>query len=146
MSRAGWVACAAVTAAALAAAWWLTEDPSLEHDSAIDALFDSRLLIGWSRLLVLAAVVYLLASVVVRVTRGQWARGAGPVETDAPTQALADDQADLQAQLLDARATIDDLQDRLTRCLEARVDATATMGPPRDTASGDARDQGERPT
>ena len=146
MSRAGWLVAAVAGAAALAVAYALTGDPSLEHDSAVDAVFDSRLVIAWSRLLVLVLVVYVLVSVAVRVTRGQWVRGAGPVQTDAPTQALADDQAELQEQLEDARATIDDLYDRLTRCLESRVDPTPIMETPHDTVRGEAPDEGGRPT
>lgn len=109
-----------VGASALAVTYGLTPKPSIEQTSALNAIFDARLVIAAARLLVLAGIAYMLASIVVRVQRGQWVRGAGPVETDAPAQALVDDQEDLQQQLEDAKRTIDDLRDRLARCLEGQ--------------------------
>lgn len=105
---------------ALGVTYGLTPEPSIKHTTALNAILDARLLIAAGRLLILVGIAYLLASIVVRVHRGQWVRGAGPVETDAPAQALVDDQEDLQQQLEEAKVTIDDLRERLARCLDGK--------------------------
>jgi hypothetical protein len=105
-----------------------TDDPRIRHTSALNAVFDARWLVSGARLLALVAVVYLLLSIGVRVQKGQWVRSAGSVDTDAsPAQALADDREGLQHQLVEAKATIDDLTERLGRSLAVREASLATM-------------------
>jgi hypothetical protein len=105
-----------------------TDDPRIRHTSALNAVFDARWLVAGARRLALVAVVYLLLSIGVRVQKGQWVRSAGSVDTDAsPAQALADDREDLQHQLVEAKATIDDLTERLGRSLAVREASLATM-------------------
>jgi hypothetical protein len=114
--------------------YWQTDDPHLRHSSAVNAVFDARWLVAGTRLLIAVAVGYLLLSVGVRIRNGQWVRSAGPVVTDAgPAQAIAEDQEDLQQQLSEAKATIDDLTERLDRSLQARQALLGTMGEPRDS-------------
>jgi type VI protein secretion system component VasK len=115
---AGWVVALALLAAVVYAG---TATPHLRHDSALDTVFDARWLIAGARLLALVAVLYLLASIAVRVQHGQWVRSAGSVVTDATTaEAIAADREDLQRQLVAAKSTIDDLTGRLDRSLATR--------------------------
>jgi hypothetical protein len=98
--------------------YWRTAEPHLRHSSALNAVFDARWLVAGSRLLAGVVLVYLLVSIGVRVHQGQWVRSAGSLDTDAtPAQVMADDREDLRHQLVAAKATIDDLTDRLERSL-----------------------------
>lgn len=97
-----------------------TGEPHLRHTSALNAVFDARWLVAGSRLLAAVVLVYLLASIGVRVHRRQWVRSAGSLDTDpSPAQVMADDRERLQQQLVEARATIDDLSGRLEEDLAA---------------------------
>ena len=104
--------------------YWRTDEPHLRHSSALNAVFDARWLVAGSRLLAAVVLVYLLVSIGVRVHKGQWVRSAGSLDTDAtPAQVIADDREELRHQLVVAKATIDDLTDRLERSL-------TSAGPP----------------
>jgi uncharacterized membrane protein YraQ (UPF0718 family) len=109
----------AVVVAYLATLWG-TPPTHIEHGTALNAVFDARWLVAAARLLVAVTIAYLLASIVVRVHRGQWVRNAGPLQTDAATQAITEDREALVTELADAKATIDDLRAKLTRSLLAR--------------------------
>jgi hypothetical protein len=123
--------------------YWQTDDPRVPHTSALNAVFDARWLVAGARLLVGVTVVYLLLSIGVRVRNRQWVRSAGPVITDAgPAQAIAEDQEDLQQQLSEAKATIDDLTVRLDRSLEARQALLGTMDEPRNSGQDEVPGQG----
>jgi hypothetical protein len=140
-----WTLAAALAVVVLA---WLvyagTGDPHIRHTSALNAVFDARWMVSGARLLAVVATVYLLASVGVRVRRGQWVRSAGSVVTDtSAAQALADDREDLQHQLVEAKATIDDLTERLGRSLAAREESLATMGTSRGSGPGTRATGGE---
>jgi peptidoglycan hydrolase CwlO-like protein len=121
-----------IGAVAIAVMFVATDAPEMAHTSAMSALFDDRLLLSLARLLIVAAILYVLASIAVRVSRGQWVRAAGPVQTDAPTQQIADDQADLQQQLEQAQDVIEDLSERLRESVDARRTLAATMGERRE--------------
>src|SRR3954470_6604168 len=77
-----------------------TDDPTLPHTSAFNAVLDTRWLVASGRLLLAVTIGYLLVSLGVRVRNGQWARSAGPVTTDPPpAQELADSQRELESRL-----------------------------------------------
>ena len=103
----------------------VTDEPAIQHSSALNTVFDTRWMIAGARLLAVATMVYVLASIAVRANRGQWVRSAGPVDTDAPTQAIADDQEDLQEQLRLANGLIADLDEELR---QARATIQALSG------------------
>jgi len=107
---------------------WLvvsTDEPRIRHSSALDSMFDSRWMIAGGRLLAAALLVYVIASVGVRMKHGEWVRRAGPVETD--TQQIVDSQENLQERLEEAQATILDLSQRLSRLNTEYDDALATI-------------------
>jgi hypothetical protein len=123
--------------------YWQTDDPHVPHSSALNAVFDARWLVAGARLLVGVTVVFLLLSIGVRIHNRQWVRSAGPVVTDAgPAQAIAEDQQDLQQQLSEAKATIDDLTERLDRSLEARQALLGTMDEPRNSGQDEVPGEG----
>lgn len=90
------------------------EPPGLRHTSVLNALFDSRAVVGGTRVLGLALAVYLLVSVVVRVERDQWLRNVGPADVAGrEIEDVADDRAALQELLAEAEETIQDLRQQL---------------------------------
>ncbi|QIG42864.1 hypothetical protein G5V58_08855 [Nocardioides anomalus] len=128
-SRRGQFAAVAALGVLLFAAVYLhTDEPDISHDSAWDAVFDSRVLVAGSRLLVGVVIIYVLISVAVRARRGQWVRGAGPVETDAPAQRFIDSSDELRRQLREARGTIEQLQERLGDSARQREELLARLG------------------
>ncbi len=139
-----------VTALGLAAvvgcvvSYVLTDDPGIAHTSASNTLFDSRLLIALARALLVTVLVYLFASICVRVARGQWIRSAGPIEV-GPTQHLVDDREDLQHRLSDANRTIKDLQGRLARSLMDGQQVVDTLDETHDVVGVSSPDEGELP-
>lgn len=96
--------------------------PGLRHDSVLDVLFDDRWVVGGTRTLGLAVALYLLASISVRVVRGQWLRqlGTADVETDRSIREVASDQGELQDALDQANATIDGLRREYADLLAAQ--------------------------
>jgi uncharacterized protein YlxW (UPF0749 family) len=102
-----------------------TDEPRIRHTSALDSIFDSRWMIAGGRLLAAVLLVYLVASVGVRIKHGEWVRRAGPVETD--TQQIVDSQENLQERLEEAEATIRDLSQRLSELNSEYDDALATI-------------------
>ena len=106
----------------------VTEAPEIGHTSALNAAFDARWMIAGTRLLAVVATGYLLASIVVRVHRGQWVRSAGSLEADTPTQDVVDDQEDLQEQLRVAQATIADLEEQLAQSRSMIQALSGTVG------------------
>lgn len=133
-----------VVVAGCAVSYVLTDDPGISHTSALNTLFDSRLVVALTRTLLLTVVVYLFASICVRAARGQWIRSAGPIEV-GPTQHLVDDQEDLQHQLTDANRTIKDLQGRLARSLSNSEQVVDTLTEPHDVVGASSPDEGEFP-
>ncbi len=106
-----------------------TEDPHIRHSSALNTVFDTRWLVAAARLLAIAVIGYLLASIAVRVSRNQWVRSAGSVDTDvSAARAITDDQRELQQRLHEADTTIEDLRQRLARSLADRRALLASMG------------------
>lgn len=98
-----------------------TGEPHVRHTSALNTVFDARWLMAAARLLAIVVIAYLLASIAIRVTRGQWVRSAGSLSTDAAAaRAITEDQRELQQRLHEADRTIDDLKDNLARSLEDR--------------------------
>jgi hypothetical protein len=93
----------------------VTGTPHIRHSSAVNAAFDTRWMIAGTRLVVVAAAGYLLASIAVRVHRGQWVRSAASVETDTPTQDVVDDQEALQERLREAQRVIADLEGQVAQ-------------------------------
>jgi hypothetical protein len=104
-----------------------TPAPGLRHTSALNALFDSRWLLAGARLVVAVAMLYLLASIAVRVWHRQWVRSAGSIETDASAARVSDDREDLMRQLDASKETIDVLQSRLEDSVAARAELLATL-------------------
>jgi hypothetical protein len=105
-----------------------TEAPHIRHTSALNTVFDTRWLVAAGRLLAVTVIAYLLASIAVRVTRGQWVRSAGSLTTDvAATRAITEDQRELQQRLREADQTIDALKANLARSLEDRRALLARM-------------------
>jgi hypothetical protein len=117
-----------------------TDEPRMAHTSALNAVFDSRWMVAGARLLALLLLVYTVASLGVRVSRGEWARSVGPVATDAT--GLIESQEDLQEQLDAARATIEDLRLRLKSSDDRYLDLVARMEPP-DVGDEDHPEDGE---
>jgi hypothetical protein len=116
----------------------LTSTPHIRHSSAINAAFDARWMIAGTRLIVVAAAGYLLASIAVRVRRGQWVRGAASVETDTSTQDVVDDQADLQERLREAQRVIADLEGQVAQFRSMVQELTAdTVVSPGGSTGGD---------
>lgn len=143
-----WVAIVLALAAAMYA---LTASPAIDHSSALNAAFDARWMIAGTRLLAVAATAYLLASIVVRVHRGQWVRSAGTVEADQDsTQNVVDDQEDLQEQLRAAQDVIQDLEGQLAQADTTIAALRDRLSDPHDeTGRGDAdgtNEAGDRPT
>src|SRR4051812_2730370 len=93
----------------------LTGNPHIRHSSAVNAAFDARWMIAGTRLVLFAAAAYLLASIAVRVRRGQWVRSAASVETDTPTQDVVDDQEHLQERLRQAQLVIAELEGQVAQ-------------------------------
>lgn len=133
MSSADWVrrhgcglALAAATVALGVVIFVATKDPRLPHDSVLDVVFDTRWMVAGARLVVVVAGIYLLVSVGVRISRGQWARSAAGVSTDVQeidrgAESLRDAAAgaqeeidELKGQLEKSTAALDDL-DNLDR-------------------------------
>lgn len=118
----------AVLIAAIAWVYGTTADPGLSHSSALNVVFDSRLMIAGARVLMGAGVAYLLLSIIVRVKRGHWVRAAGPFQTDEGSgKKFAGSQATLLGQLQEAEETIEDLKERLAHSLAARRDLLVTL-------------------
>lgn len=82
--------------------------PGLRHTSVLNVLFDSRWVVGGTRLVGFAAGLYVVASIVVRVSRDQWLRqvGSADVETSRSVVEVTRDRAELQAALDRAEQTI----------------------------------------
>jgi type VI protein secretion system component VasK len=130
-----WVGVFVVSAVVM---YLLTGTPHIRHSSAINAAFDARWMIAGTRLVVVAAAAYLLASIAVRVRRGQWVRSAASVETDMPTQDLVDDQEDLQERLREAQRVIADLEGQVAQFRSMIQQLTAaTVDTPGGSTAGD---------
>lgn len=130
LARAWWLlVLSALGVAVVAWTYWRTGEPRIPHSSALNAAFDSRLLIAGARVLVGAGIGYLLLSIGVRVRRGHWVRNAGPFQADSSrsTQEVADSQQQLLRDAQDARRQIEDLQARLSRSLDAQRDLLAII-------------------
>ena len=97
-----------------------TGDPRLPHDSVLDVLFDTRWMVAGARLVMVVAGIYLLTSVGVRMSRGQWARSAGGVSTDV--QEIDRGAESLRDAAAEAQAEIDGLKDQLEKSTAALDD------------------------
>jgi hypothetical protein len=93
----------------------LTDDPRITHSSALNAVFDTRWMVAATRLVVIVLGLYLVASVAVRVRRGEWAKSVGPIDsqTQEEAQTLSEAQQAVQQRLAAAQETISDLTYRL---------------------------------
>ena len=112
----------------------LTDEPHLEHTSALASIFDSRWMIAGARLLAATALLYVVASVGVRIGRGEWARSIGPVDTDA--ERLVSSQEELREQLQAAEATNADLLEQLQKSEARRREAEARLASEPDQGGG----------
>lgn len=121
------MAAAAAAVVAFVLVLLTTPTPRLRHTSTLNALFDSRWMLSGARLVVAAAMVFLLVSIVVRVWRRQWVRSAGTIETDAIAARVSDDREDLQRELDASKETINQLRARLEESLAARDELLATL-------------------
>lgn len=134
-----WGSVAAFLAAGFAAVFLLMPQtqPRLRHSSVLDAVFDTRWMIGVGRLVILAGTVYALTSVAVRITRGQWLSKAGPLEAETNVQDVVDDRERLRVRLAEAQEIIDVLTGeigRLTSDEVAPVTRLSDTDKPGDTA------------
>jgi hypothetical protein len=120
---------AAVAVVAFVLVLLSTPAPRLRHTSALNALFDSRWLLAGARLVVAVAILYVLASIAVRVWHQQWVRSAGSIETDASAARVSDDREELKRQLDASKETIEELQARLQDSVAARAELLATLEP-----------------
>ena|SRR5690242_12277368 len=93
---------------------FLAPTPAPEHPGFVDAVLASRAVMAAIRLAIVFAGVYVVASAVALITRGQWLARVGPVEVservlDADTEILR-----LERELAPARETIDRLRQELS--------------------------------
>lgn len=98
----------------------VTGDPQLPHDSVLDVVFDTRWMVAGARLVVAVAGLYVLVSVGVRISRGQWARSAAGVSTDV--QEIDRGAESLRDAAADAQEEIDELKDQLEKTTAALDD------------------------
>lgn len=118
---------------------WKTDSPEIAHTSVLNAAFDNSWMIAALRLVAMVAALYVVTSIVARVSRGQWVKQLGPVSTDAPVQQVADDRRQLQEELAEANQTVDDLTRRVAES-DATVDRLTNMkAPPRKSRPWDRR-------
>lgn len=121
------------------------EPPGLRHTSVLNVLFDSRAVVGGTRLLALALAVYLLVSVVVRVERDQWLRNVGPADVAGrEIEDVADDRVALQELLAEAEETIQELRQQLGEADSAYRALARDAGVGEDGGSALTRDCAER--
>lgn len=112
------------------------EPPRLRHTSVLNALFDSRAVIGGTRLLALAGSVYLVLSIVVRIEQDQWLRNVGPASVAGrEIEDVADDREALRERLAEADAAIRTLQQQLDAA-DSALRALAGEGGGADTGRG----------
>lgn len=110
--------------------------PALKHSSVLNALFDSRAVIGGTRLVALVGALYLLLSIVVRIEQDQWLKHVGPADVAGrQIEDVADDREELRNQLGDANATIHSLRQQLA-AVDAAYRALAAGDGEADTGPG----------
>jgi uncharacterized alpha-E superfamily protein len=111
-----------------------TAKPHLQHSNAINAVFDASYMVAGSRVLAIAVFGWGLASIGVRIERGQWIRTVGPVTADAQEGAedLVVNQTALQKLLEGAESRIADLEIRLQESDRRSIDLLATIEKRRD--------------
>lgn len=90
----------------------------LEGDASIVGLLGATWLVGALRAAALVVLVYVIASVVARTMRAQWANRLGPVDAETSMTAVSEDGKNLQEELDRARNLITDLEDRLSDNLQ----------------------------
>lgn len=100
---------AGVVVGAVAFDTWLMpgQAPTFDSPSVADVLIDSRLMVGIVGLCGLILAAYLLLSVFARVHRGQWRSAVGPFQVDESVRSVTRDGARLEAELGQAKGTID---------------------------------------
>jgi hypothetical protein len=81
--------------------------------SFIDTIFASRTIVGAARIVVLFGGAYIVASVVVLISRGQFLTKVGPIEVSESVAGITRDRDFLAQQLGAARETIDVLEQHL---------------------------------
>lgn len=87
--------------------------PQFEDPTFLEAVFDSRFAITCARVLVLAATVYVVFSVIALIRRGQWLVGAGPFKVSESVRAIEREREQADESLNQAIATIIDLERQL---------------------------------
>lgn len=135
LSRHWWLVAWATTVVVLGVVLVVvTDDPHLAHTSALASIFDSRWMIAGARLLAATALLYVVASVGVRIGRGEWVRSIGPVDTDA--ERLVSSQELLRERLEAAEATNADLLEQLQKSEARRREAEARLATDPDQGGG----------
>jgi len=94
---------------------WPGDDPTYDPNSVLRTLFDSQWVVGATRLLVAVIALYVGASILARVLRGEWLRTLGPAA--AQVEQVAEDHKELGQRLKSADQTITELREQLAVAL-----------------------------
>ncbi len=91
----------------------LSGSPVPRNPGFLDSLFASGAVLAATRLAIIAAAAYVVASVAALVARRQWLARVGPVEVSAQVGDLESENALLRDMLMTAQARVDELDTKL---------------------------------
>ena len=103
----------------------------LPPTSVLNVLFESRWMVGATRVTGAITLWFLLASMVARASAGQWVRRAGSVDVGDEVEAVSADQELLQQRLISAHDTIERLRAQLAEAV-ALLESVSDDGGTRD--------------
>ena len=99
------------------------KEPRFTNPSFIEVIFANRLVVTLVRVALLAAVLYIVVSVVALVSRGQWISGVGPIRVSDSVRTLEQERDRLHAALNDAVDKVETLENQLYEARDQLADA-----------------------
>jgi len=89
--------------------------PTFHNPNFVDEIFESRVVLGASRVGLVAAAAYVLISIVALISRGQWITSVGPLKVGESVRTVTQEAETLRTSLVGAQEAIEDLTLRLRR-------------------------------
>jgi len=125
---------------------WFASLPKFSQANFWESLVEGQPIVGFVRLVLMFAAVYVILSIIARISRGQWLNRAGPFQVQDSVQKLTSESQTLQANLRTAEATIQELQVRLATTAaqrdQARKNADEALKTAQEAVDGWRREVG----
>ena len=119
------------------------KEPRFTDPSFIEVIFANRLVVTLARVALLAAVLYIVVSVVALVSRGQWISGVGPIRVSDSVRTVEQERNRLRSALKEAVDKVETLEDQLHDARDQLADAQRRLEAGQDDRRAGRYDESE---